>query len=932
MLTLSEIKDVSGKEGNFRVNVIRHPRFVDMDKCIACGTCAEKCPKKVDDIYNEGLVKRKAIYVPYSQAVPLKYVIDRENCIYFQKGKCRACEKFCPAGAINFDEKEMAVTLNVGSLILAPGFKSFDPNRYDTYPHAALSNVVTASEFERILSATGPFGGHLARPSDETEPRKIAWFQCVGSRDMNLCDNGYCSSVCCMYAVKQTVIAREHSKVPLHCSVFFMDMRTHGKDFDRYYENARAEGVQFIRSRVHSVDALPGTDDLLVRYVDDEGGLRQETFDMVVLSTGLEIDETVTRLSKRLGIDLDPYHFARSDSFHPVSTSVPGIYACGAFTGPKDIPQSVMEASAAACAATEPLAPARNTKIRAVPVIEERDIRREPSRIGVFVCNCGINIGGVVRVPEVAEFAKTLPNVVYVEENLFTCSQDTQDKMTEVIRERGLNRVVVAACTPRTHEGLFQETLMNAGLNKYLFEMANIRNHDSWVHADNPDAATAKAKDLVRMAVAKTNLLSPLRQTDLPVTQAALVVGGGVAGMTAALGIARQGYPVHLVEKSNFFGGNALKLHKAHKGENVAEFLNKLVHEVKSETLITLHEKSIITRVDGFVGNFKTEVSHGDSKREIDHGVAILATGAGEYKPHEYLYGEHGGVVTHSEMDQLFQNDDSRLLKAQDVAFIQCVGSRNEAHPYCSKVCCTHTVLSALEIKRRNLEASIYVFYRDMRTYGIREDLYRQARARGVLFIRYTKDEKPAVKPDGDRLRILFRDPVLDRPLAVHADILCLATAIVSHRDQHLARLFKVPMDSDGWFLEAHQKLRPVDFANDGIFLCGMAHYPKPIDESIAQAQAAASRALTVLSMETISVGGIVCSIDAENCSGCLACLNVCPYGAISFNHEQQTAEINEALCKGCGACAATCPSEAAVLRGFDNKELYAQIRGALAA
>jgi len=870
--------------------------------------------------------------VPYSQTVPLKYAIDKDNCIFFKNGKCRACEKFCEAGAIDFDQQEEEMTYHVGSVIMAPGFKSFDPSRYDTYSYSTLPNVVTSLEFERILSATGPFMGHLARPSDEKKPGRIAWFQCVGSRDMNLCDNGYCSSVCCMYAVKQTVIAKEHSKVPLDCSVFFMDMRTHGKDFDRYYENAKENGVNFIRSRVHSVEPLEGTDDLVVRYVDEEGCLQKETFDMVVLSTGMEIDEHVIDLSKRLGIDLDQYHFTQSDSFHPVATSVSGIYACGAFTGPKDIPQSVMEASAAACAATEHLAPARNTETREVVTPQERNIAREASRIGVFICNCGINIGGVVRVPEVAEFAKTLPHVVYVEENLFTCSQDTQDKMTDVIKEKGLNRVVVAACTPRTHEELFQETLINAGLNKYLFEMANIRNHDSWVHADDPDAATEKAKDLVRMAVAKTDLLSPLQQTDLSITQSALVVGGGVSGMTAALSLARQGYPVDLVEKTDSFGGNALTLYSTHKGEKVVTFVKELVDEFTSENLITIHENSSITGVDGFIGNFKTEVTKGTSKETIEHGVAVFATGAKEYKPDEYLYGKHKAVLTHSEMDQLFQNDDPRLVKTQNVAFIQCVGSRNEEHPYCSKVCCTHTVESALEIKRRNPDAEIYVFYRDMRTYGAREDLYRKARSEGVLFIRYSKDEKPVVTADGDGVAIEFRDPILDRKLIARADILCLATAIVSHKDHAMAQFFKVPIDADGWFLEAHQKLKPVDFANDGVFLCGMAHYPKPIDESIAQAQAAASRALTVLSMDTIKVGGIVCSIDAELCSGCLACINVCPYGAISFNDGSKVAEVNEALCKGCGACAATCPSEAPVLMGFSNKELYAQIKAALVA
>jgi len=735
-----------------------------------------------------------------------------------------------------------------------------------------------------------------------------------------------------MYAIKQTVIAREHSKVPLECAVFFMDMRTHGKDFDRYYEHAQKDGVRFIRSRVHTVDRIPGSDDIAVTFADESGHLEKESFNMVVLSTGLEVDETVVNLSNRLGIELDRYHFVASDSFHPVGTSVPGIYACGAFTGPKDIPQSVMEASAAACAATERLAAVRNTRTREVVIPAERDVRREPPRIGVFVCNCGINIGGVVRVPEVAEFARGLPHVVYAEENLFTCSQDTQDKMTEVIKAQGLNRVVVAACTPRTHEGLFQETLMNAGLNKYLFEMANIRNHDSWVHADDPDAATQKAKDLVRMAVAKTSLLTPLQQTALPISQSALVVGGGVAGMTAALALAHQGYPVHLVEKSETLGGNALMLNQAHQGESVADLLRELVSRIRSEKRITLHENASITHVDGFIGNFKTQITKGSSTETIDHGVAILATGASEYKPKEYLYGEHAAVVTHLEMDGLLRNDDSRVAKAGTVVFIQCVGSRNDEHPYCSKVCCTHTVESALELKQRNPDVTIVVLYRDMRTYGKREDLYRAARAAGVVFVRYSKNEKPLVAADGNSVKVEFRDPILDRKLAVRADILCLATAIVSHKDQGLAQFFKVPMDGDGWFLEAHQKLRPVDFANDGVFLCGMAHYPKPIDESIAQAQAAASRALTVLSMDTIQVGGIVSIIDPELCSGCLACMQVCPYNAISLNEERNVAEVNEALCKGCGACAATCPSEAAVLMGFNNTEIYAQIRGALAA
>jgi len=933
------VTSIAGAEGNFTATILQHPRYVDVEKCIACGLCAEKCPKKVADEYNEKLVKRKAIYVPYSQAVPLKYAIDAENCIYLQKGKCGACEKNCPSGAINFKDTEKTMTVKVGSVILAPGFKAFDPTGLDTYPWASLPDVVTSLEFERILSATGPYSGHLLRPSSMRgkkpagkAPQKIAWLQCVGSRDINRCDNGYCSSVCCMYAVKQAVMAKDHSGSALDCAIFYMDIRTQGKDFDRYYENARNSGVRFIPARIHTVEPTPETEDLLLRYIDEGGQPQEETFDMVVLSTGLEVSRDAIELADTAGIELDQYHFTRTDSFHPVATSVPGIYACGVFSGPKDIPQSVMEASAAACAATENLAAARNTLTKEVEKTAERDVGREAPRIGVFVCNCGINIGGVVRVPEVAEYARRLPGVEYVEENLFTCSQDTQDKMTDVIREQGLNRVVVAACTPRTHEALFQETLINAGLNKYLVEMANIRNQDSWVHSDNPDAATEKAKDLVRMAVAKAFLASPLHETDLPVNRSALVVGGGVAGMTAALALARQGYPVHLVEKSEYLGGNARSLHKTYKDEDIPGFLSNLVREVEAEPDITVHRGTTISGVDGFVGNFETLLSNGTSQAAVNHGVAILATGAKDYKPQEYLYGDHEAVVTHLEMDELFRHDDLRIKQADDVVFIQCVGSRNEVHPYCSKVCCTHSIQSALELKKRKPQANVYVLYRDIRTYGARENLYREVRSRGVLFFRCDPDEKPEVTANGKCVAVKFKDSILGRELIVNADIVCLATAIVPHEDPGLFRLFKVPVDADGWLLEAHQKLKPVEFATEGVFLCGMAHYPKPIEESIAQAQAAAAKALTVLARENIMVGGVVARIEGEWCSGCRGCINVCPFAAITFNAEKNIAEINPALCKGCGACAATCPSEAVVLLGFSNRQIYAQIKSALAA
>ncbi len=932
LLTLAEVTGIEGEEGDFQVQVLQKPRYVDMEKCIACGLCAQKCPKKVEDRYNEGLGMRKAIYAKYPQAVPLKYAIDDENCIFFQKGKCRACEKFCPNQAINFEDQPKTLTLEVGSVILAPGFECYDPTRYDAYSYAKLPNVVTAMEFERLLSASGPFMGHLVRPSDQKEPRKIAWLQCVGSRDTNHCDHGYCSSVCCMYAMKEAAIAKEHSHDPLDCTIFYMDIRSHGKDFERFYNKTEKDGVRFIRSRIHGIDPILNDDDLNLTYVTEDGQIFTETFDLVVLSIGLEISRETTALCEKLGVTLDHYRFIRTGSFSPVTTSRPGIYACGVISGPKDIPQSVVEASAAACAAAGNLANVRNSLTREKPTPKIRSVAGERPRVGVFICDCGINIAGVVRVPEVLAYAKTLPFVEYVEENLFTCSQDTQDKMKGMIRDYHLNRIVVAACTPRTHEPLFQETLIESGLNKYLFEMANIRNLNSWVHAGDPDGATAKAKDQVRMAVAKAALLEPLQDTEVEVTQSGLVVGGGVAGMTAALELADQGYQVYLVEKSFHLGGNALYLNTTWRGEDIQDYLLGLVRKMDDHPRIKTYLSHTIQEVDGFVGNFTTRAVGPDVQAEaveLKHGVVIIATGAKELLPQEYLYGQDPRIVTQLDLDSKIARQDPLLEKARSIVFMQCVGSREPERPYCSRVCCTHSVHSALRLKKENLEREVFILYRDMRTYGGREDLYKQAREVGIIFIRYSRESKPLVEAAKDGLVITVRDPILRQEVQIKADLVALATAIVSNQEQELAQMFKIPLNEDGFFFEAHVKLRPVDFATDGIFLCGLAHYPKSIDESIAQAQAAVSRAVTLLSGLKIQVSGTVAQTTPGLCSQCGVCVAICPYSAPGWNEKNGEAEINPALCKGCGLCAASCRSGAIHLKGFDQGQIFAMIEAA---
>jgi len=902
-----------------------------MDKCIGCGACAEKCPKKVIDSYNMGLSKRKAAYVDYPQAVPLKFAIRGDACIKLTKNKCGNCEKLCPTGAINFEDKPEDATLNVGSVILAPGFSPFDPSKFDAYNYANHPNVITSMEMERILSASGPTMGHLVRLSDHKEPKKIAWFQCVGSRDLNRCDNAYCSSVCCMYAIKEAVIAKEHAGDDLECAIFYMDMRTHGKEFERFYENAKQKGIRFERSRVHTIDPVPDSDDLSIRYVTEAGEAKTEIFDQIVLSVGLQTDPETIALANKLGIELTDGNFCKTDTFSPVQTSRDGIYVCGAFQGPKDIPQSVVDASAAASAAGESLSTARNTLTQEAEVILQTNVVGDRPKIGVIVCECGINIAGVVDVPAVRDYAATLPYVEYVAKNLYACSQDSQETMSELIKEKGLNRVVVAACTPKTHEPLFQETLINAGLNKYLFEMCNIRNHDSWVHKNNPDLATAKAKDLVRMAVSKVALMQPLPEAELNVNQTALVVGGGISGMTAAKSLASQGYTTHIVEAGERLGGNAHNIYKTTSGDLVSVKLAALVDSITGSDNIKVHLNTRLSSVEGFVGNFKSTLKNGDSESELEYGVAVIATGGTALKPDEYSYGKDPRILTSLELDQKLIAGDPALKTMKSAVFIQCVGSREPDRLYCSRVCCTHSIDNALELKKLNPDMDVFVLYRDIRTYGEREYLYKKARQAGVIFIRYDLQNKPTLTADDDGVSILATDHVLQRPVEISADLVTLASAVIPNKDETLAQFYKVPLNDDGFFVEKHAKLGPSEFATDGVFLCGLAHYPKPIDEAIAQGRASASKAITLLAKETIHTSGTIAETEPAICSSCGVCISICPYSAPSFIEADARmhagkAQINPVLCKGCGLCVASCRSGAIHLKGFDNDQIFAQI------
>ncbi|MCK4478807.1 CoB--CoM heterodisulfide reductase iron-sulfur subunit A family protein [Candidatus Bathyarchaeota archaeon] len=924
LITNGEITNLSGKAGNFKVRVRKRSRYINEEKCNGCGLCAQKCPVKAVDTFNEGLSNRSAIYVEYPQAVPLKFIIDREKCI-----GCGTCQEICKAKAIEYDQQDSEVTLVVGSIILAPGFEPFDARLKSEYNYGRFPNVVTSIEFERILSASGPYGGLVLRPSDGEIPKKIAFIQCVGSRDAQL-GNNYCSAVCCMYGIKEAIIAKEHVPIKLNCTVFYMDIRAYGKDFDAYYNRAKEEHkIRFVRSRIASISEDPSTNNLYLCYVEN-GTPKSEEFDMVILSIGMLPPKKAENLANLLGIKLNKYSFCHTNIFSPVETSKQGIFVCGAFAAPKDIPESVAQASGAAAKAMSLIASERGKEIveRKYPL--ERDITKEEPRIGVFVCHCGINIGGIVNVPEVVEFAKKLPNVVFAEANLYTCSQDTQESMRERIKEFNINRVIVASCTPRTHEPLFRETVREAGLNPYLFEMVNIRDQCSWVHMHEPEKATDKAKGLVRSIVAKVQLLKPLRNPIIDVTPVGLIIGGGVSGMTAALELAQQGFEVHLVEREKDLGGHLRRIYYILEGEDPKKYLNQLIRKVMENDKIHVYLGAEVTDVVGFVGNFKSKIFYKGEEKEVENGIVIVATGAVEYKPVEYLYGKAPNVITQHELEEKITKGE---FNAENIVMIQCVGSRTEKRPNCSRICCGQAIKNALKIKEINPETDVYILYKDVRIYGFKEDYYREAAAKGVIFINYDDDRKPKVTNEDGKLKITFWEPIIKEDIEIEPDIIALSAATIPNPDnKRISEMLKVPLTKDGFFLEAHMKLRPVDFQTDGVFLCGMAHSPKFIDESISQACAAAARAATILSKKTLEMEGIVANVDEDLCSGCKICENLCPYSAIEIKERngEVTTHIIEALCKGCGVCGAACPTKAITLGHFTTEEMMAQVKATL--
>ena len=844
--------------------------------------------------------------------------------------ECHLCVQVCKREAIDHQQADVLEELEVGSVILSPGYSLYNPELSPELGYGRYANVVTSMEFERMLSATGPWGGHVIRRSpDHREPKKIAFLQCVGSREK---ERDYCSSVCCMYATKEAMLAMEH--IPgVEIKIFQMDMRAFGKGFDAYFERGKEKGIDYIPCRISGLEEDPETKDILIRYEDSSNGhsIKEEQVDLVILSIGMSPLPNIQELARTSGIQLDSHQFCLTQDFQPTETSRPGIYACGAFTEPKDIPDSVIQASGAAAKALATIGEARGTLIRKKEYPPEIEIpREEEPRIGAFICSCGTNIAGTVDVKEVTEFAKSLPGVVHAENTIYTCSADSLKLIQERVKEFNLNRVLVASCTPRTHEPLFRDTIREVGLNPYLFEMANIRDQCSWVHMNLKAEATEKAKDLVRMAIACSKNLEPLHQMPRSLNHTCLIVGGGLAGMVGALSVAEQGYPVYLIERERELGGRLRQIYYSGNGGDPQAYLKELIKKTENHPKIEVLKGYQVVEHEGAVGNFKTKVAQldGTSQRELDHGTTIIATGGKEYRGKAYLLGEDSRVITQEEFENRMATSDPSLSKAKSIVMIQCVGPWDEDPSksfYCSRICCSVAVKNATRIKELYPEASVTILYKDMRTYGFKEAFYTKAREKGVLFVRFDEKKKPAVSLKDGRLDVQLEDPMLHLPLTLHPDLLVLSEAVIPNEgSKELANLFKFPVTLEGFFLEAHVKLRPVDFATDGLYLCGMAHYPKSINETIAQAEAASARAATVLSQEVLQVGGVVAVVEGERCAACLTCVRVCPYSVPVINAKGE-AEIDVAKCKGCGSCVAECPAKAIELMHFRDRQLQAK-------
>ncbi len=953
VLTNTHVTDVEGQAGDFTVSLRQEPRYVDVERCINCGYCSEVCPIELPNTYQQEMTMRKAAYKVAARAIPDAYVIDKGPYC----DDCQRCVQVCPTQAIDLNQKPRLLSVEVGAIILALGFEVFDARELGELGFGRFPNVLSAMQYERLASRSGPTEGIILRPSDGQKPRSIAWLQCIGSRDKK---NAFCSSICCMYATKEAILAKQRLGEDVDCRVFIMDERAFNKEYSTYFAKAREyHGIQYTWCRVSQIHQEPQTHDLILHYADPDGKKYAEHFDMVVLATGVQPPHSAAELAQMMNIELNGFGFCKTDKFTPLQTTRPGVFVCGAFSSPKEIVETVIDASGAAAEVMRLLNDRLNTYpftrewpfLYAQPLPPERDISQEEVKIGVFACTCAKTLSqesehttGLLDFHQMVHQASSWPGVVHTQIMDTACFPEQLAEIQQKIADLGLNRILIAACSNRTHDSLFQKTARQAGLNPYLVELVNLREHCNRVHLWQKEQANRKAIEMVRVAAGRIAAAQPVHKQRHRCRPSALVIGGGVSGMTAALAIADSGYDVHLVERTDMLGGNLLTLHYVAEGYNPQLLLRDLVNRVRAHQRIITYTRTRVAQIRGHVGFFQTELESrlaGDQieRVTIEHGVIIIATGGKEARYHPWL--RFPKVITQRELEEKIIHHPEEIAALKDVVMIQCVRPENTPD-YCSRVCCTNTMKNAIRLKLFNPQCNVTVLYRNIVTYGFREQYYTEARRKGVVFIRYSDAQPPRVhyNEDFDRIEVQVRDPSLDRWVNLSADLVPLSMSVLpSEGTQELAKMLRVPLSSEGFFEEAQLKLRPMDFMRDGIFLAGMAHYPKFLEESISHALAAAAHALALLSShEGLYLGGVVAQVDAEKCVGCLTCTRTCPFqipqviqveGRHGVGGLGGAAYIDPALCQGCGTCTGECPANAIQLVNYtDAQILLSEIGG----